>query len=106
MTQQSVPSVPVRLLADRVLVKVDKVEERKTAGGIIIPQTNAPDMEQARTGTVLRVSPRVATDTNEADRINIGDRIIFSKFAGSDLLWEHEEYKVMRITDIFGVIEE
>lgn len=94
----------IRLLADRILVEVQKTAEVKTASGLIIPETASK--ESALVGKVLRTSKKVATNTEEDEQILEGDLVLFSKFAGSDVLYNQKEYKVLRITDLFGVLEE
>jgi chaperonin GroES len=93
----------IRLLADRVLVKVDKKGEHKTAGGIIVPAT-ASSEEAPQIGLILAVSPRVSKCEVEEDRVEVGETVIFSKYAGSEIELDRETYKVLRITDIFGAI--
>lgn len=94
----------IRLLADRVLVKVKKQEEAVTVSGIILPDTNSE--EKALTGEVLRVSKRVEDCKVEEDKIEVGEVVLFSKFAGSDISYEGKQYKILRITDLFGAVEE
>ena len=95
----------IRLLADRVLVEITKdKEEVKTASGIILPDTNSD--EKALTGKVLRVSTRVSTCEVEEDKVYEGEIVLFSKFAGSDIKYKGKDYKVLRITDLFGALED
>lgn len=93
-----------KLLADRVLVEVEVVTETKTQSGLIIPAVNTE--EAPMKGKVIQVSTRVSACEVEEDKVEVGDTIIFSKFAGSDVHLNGKAHKVLRITDIFGCIEE
>jgi chaperonin GroES len=92
-----------RPLHDRVLVKrVD--EESKTAGGIIIPDTAR---EKPSQGEVIAVGPG-ARDENGARAepdVQVGDRILFGKWSGSEVNIEGQDYLIMKESDILGVIE-
>lgn len=94
----------VRLLADRLLVSVVPTQELTTASGIIIPQTASK--EQALVGEVLRVSSRIEKCDVEEDKVYIGEQVLFSKYAGTDLVYKGKNYKVLRITDILGAEEQ
>ncbi len=95
-------AVKMRPLGDRVVVR--RVEEEgKTAGGIIIPDT-AKDKPQE--GTIVAVGPGKKEDgkTVKLD-VKKGDRILFGKYAGSEIQLDGEELIIMREDDILGVIE-
>jgi chaperonin GroES len=80
-------------LHDRGLVLPDKAEE-KTAGGLIIPDTAK---ERPRTGTVIASGPGIKDFPNETKS---GDRVYYSKFAGSEVTLEKIDYLMMRESDI------
>ena len=93
----------VRPLNDRVLVK--RVEaEQKTVGGIIIPDTAK---EKPQEGEILAVGPgRVNNDgTRTALDVKVGDRVLFSKYAGTEIRTGGEEQIFMRESDILAVFE-
>lgn len=93
----------IRPLHDRVIVKRLE-EERRTASGIVIPDTAAekPDQGEIRavgTGKLLEdgsIRPLA---------VKVGDRVLFGKYAGQTVKVEGEELLVMREEDIMGVIE-
>ena len=92
-----------RPLGDRVLVR--RVEEAtKTAGGIIIPDTAT---EKPQEGEVLAVGNGAIGDDN--DRIpldvNVGDKILFGKWGGTEVKIDGEDLLIMKESDIMGVIE-
>ncbi len=92
----------IRPLHDRVIVKRLE-EERKTAGGIVIPDNVAEKPDQ---GEVIAVGPGKRNDDGkrEALDVKVGDRILFGKYSGSTVKIEGTEYLVMREEDIMGVV--
>ena len=93
----------IRPLHDRVIVKrMD--EERKTASGIVIPDTATEKPDQ---GEVIAVGPGKKDDSGKtiAMDVKVGDRVLFGKYAGQGVKVEGEEVLVMREEDIMGVIE-
>ena len=93
----------IRPLHDRVIVKRLE-EERKTASGIVIPDTAAEKPDQ---GEVIAVGPGKRNDRGEliAMDVKVGDRVLFGKYSGQTVKVEGEEFLVMREDDIMGVIE-
>ncbi len=92
----------IRPLHDRVIVKRLE-EERKSAGGILIPDnaTEKPDQGEViaiGTGKVLEDGKNRPLD------VKVGDRILFGKYSGTSVKIEGTEYLVMREEDIMGVI--
>jgi chaperonin GroES len=92
----------MRPLHDRVIVKRIEEEER-TKGGIIIPDTAK---EKPQEGRVVAVGPG-RTDDGRVIKLDVkaGDRILFSKYAGTEVKLDGEEHIIMREDDILGVIE-
>jgi chaperonin GroES len=94
----------IRPLHDRVIVKRME-EERKTASGIVIPDTAAEKPDQ---GQVIAVGPGKKDDNGKtiAMDLKVGDRVLFGKYAGQSVKVSGEEVLVMREEDIMGVIVE
>jgi chaperonin GroES len=92
----------IRPLHDRVIVKRLE-EERKSAGGIVIPDNAAEKPDQ---GEVIAVGPGKRNDEGkrEALDVKVGDRILFGKYSGTTVKIEGTEYLVMREEDIMGVV--
>jgi len=90
-------------LHDRVLVKRLE-EEEKTKGGIIIPDTAK---EKPIKGEVIAVGPgRLTEDGKRIEMsVKVGDKVMFSKYAGTEVKIEGEEYLIMREDDIVAIIE-
>ena len=93
----------IRPLHDRVIVKRLE-EERKTASGIVIPDTAA---EKPDHGEIVAVGPGKRDDKGNriAMDLKAGDRVLFGKYAGQTVKVEGEELLVMREEDIMGVVE-
>jgi chaperonin GroES len=93
----------VRPLHDRVVVKRLE-EEEKTVGGIIIPDTAK---EKPQQGKVIAVGKgRILEDGKVTPLIvKEGDRVLFSKYAGTEIKIDNEEHLIMREDDILAVFE-
>ncbi|MBN2514802.1 MAG: co-chaperone GroES [Deltaproteobacteria bacterium] len=93
----------IRPLHDRILVKRVE-EEAKTKGGIIIPDSAK---EKPYEGEVVAVGKGRKTEGGKVISLDVkaGDRILFSKYAGSDIKIDDVEYLIMREEDVLGVIE-
>ena len=93
----------IRPLQDRVIVK-RLAEEEKTKGGIIIPDTAK---EKPQEGKVIAVGKGKAADDGKLIKLDVkaGDRILFSKYAGTEVKIDGEEHLIMREDDILGIIE-
>ena len=93
----------IRPLNDRLLVKRLE-EEAKTAGGIIIPDSAK---EKPAEGEVVAVGPGKLNDKGErvALQVKEGDRVLFSKYGGTDVKLDGDDFLIMREDDILGVIE-
>ncbi|MDD3814996.1 MAG: co-chaperone GroES [Desulfocapsaceae bacterium] len=93
----------IRPLNDRLLVK--RLEEiTKTAGGIIIPDSAK---EKPAEGEVIAVGPGKTNEKGDrvALQVKAGDRVIFSKYGGTDVKLDGVDYLIMREDDIMGIIE-
>jgi chaperonin GroES len=93
----------IRPLGDRILVRRIQ-EEEKTKGGIIIPDTAK---EKPQEGRVVAVGKGKMTEDGKllAPDVKAGDRILFGKYAGSEIKLEGEEHLILREDDILGVLE-
>jgi len=92
----------IRPLHDRVIVKRLE-EERKSAGGIVIPDNAAEKPDQ---GEVIAVGPGKKTEEGKLVPmdVKVGDRVLFGKYTGTSVKVEGTEYLVMREEDIMGVV--
>ena len=92
----------LRPLHDRVIVKRLE-EERKTAGGIVIPDTAT---EKPSMGEVIAVGPGKTDDNGKLVAIGVkaGDKILFGKYSGQEFKLEGTDYLHMREDDIIGIV--
>lgn len=93
----------IRPLGERVVVKPLPSEEI-TKGGIVLPDTAK---EKPQEGEVVAVGSGRLLDngTRVAIDLKVGDKILFSKYAGNEVKIDNVEYLIMREADILGVIE-
>ncbi len=94
----------IRPLHDRVIVRRME-EERKSAGGIVIPDTAT---EKPIRGEVLAVGKGKIAESGEVRPLDVrvGDQVLFGKYSGTEVKVEGEEVLVMREDDIMGVLED
>ncbi len=94
----------IRPLHDRILVQRLE-EEEKTKGGIIIPDTAK---EKPIEGKVVAVGNGKILENGEVKPLDVkvGDKVLFGKYAGTEVKIGGEEYLIMREDDILGIIED
>lgn len=93
----------LRPLGDRVWVEPIEQEEM-TASGIILPETAK---EKPQEGKVLAVGPGVRNDKGERQPLDVkaGDRVLFAKYAGTEIKHDGTKYLIMRESDILAKVE-
>lgn len=92
----------IRPLQDRVLIKRIN-EEEKTKGGIIIPDTAK---EKPQEGKVVAIGKgKVLEGKLQPVEVKVGDKILFSKYSGTEVKIEGEEHLIIKEEDILGIIE-
>jgi len=92
----------IRLLQDRILVRRVEAEET-TKGGIIIPDTA---QEKPEEGKVIAVGKGKVNENGKVQPLDVkkGDRVLFGKFAGTEVNIEGEEHLIIREDDVLGVL--
>ena len=93
----------IRPLNDRVLV-LRMSEEKKTSGGIIIPDTAK---EKPQEGDVIALGKGKVTNEGKLIpmEIKVGDKILFGKYSGTEVKMDDVEYLIMQSDDILGIVE-
>jgi chaperonin GroES len=92
----------LRPLGDRVIIKVVELEE-KTASGIVLPDSAK---EKPQQGEILAVGTGRIEDGKRVDLdVKAGDMVIYSKYAGTEVKHDNQEYLILRESDILAVIE-
>ena len=94
--------IKFRPLHDRVVVRRIEAEE-KSKGGIIIPDTAK---EKPQEGEVIAVGPGARDESGKVNPLDVqvGDRILFGKYSGSDIKLDGNEFLIMREDEILGVL--
>jgi chaperonin GroES len=92
----------VKPLGDRVFVKVSASEE-KTAGGILLPDSAK---EKPQVGEVASIGPGKRSDdgTRQEMEVKVGDKVLYSKYAGTDIKLGSEEYVLLSEKDILAIV--
>ncbi|HIK55366.1 MAG TPA: co-chaperone GroES [Synechococcales cyanobacterium M55_K2018_004] len=92
----------VKPLGDRVFVKVSASEE-KTAGGILLPDTAK---EKPQVGEVAAIGPGRRSDdgARQEMEVKVGDKVLYSKYAGTDIKLGNEEYVLLSEKDILAIV--
>ena len=91
-------------LSDRVIVQQLEEEER-TAGGILLPDTAK---ERPQQGKVVAVGPGRVNDEGKRLEmsVKVGDRVVYAKYAGTEVVVDGKEYLIMSESDILAVVQE
>jgi len=88
----------IKPFEDRVLIEPEEVAESKSKSGIILPDTAK---EKPRRGKVVEVG----TDEELAEKIKIGDTVVYAKFTGDEIELEDKKYLIISRSDILAVIK-
>lgn len=91
----------IRPLGDRVVIK-KAVAEEKTKSGIVLPGSAK---EKPQLAEVVAIGSGVENDEKTKGQLSVGDKVLFSQYAGSEVKMDGEEYTVLKISDILAVIE-
>jgi chaperonin GroES len=95
-------SVSIKPLEDRILVKSIDAEQT-TASGLVIPDTAK---EKPQEGEVLAVGPGRFEDGQRLPLdIKVGDKVIYSKYGGTEVKYNNEEYLILSSRDVLAIIE-
>ena len=95
----------IRPLGDRILVKrLDEEKEQRSSGGIIIPDTAK---EKPMEGKIVAAGTGRRNEEGKVTKleVKVGDRVLISKYAGTEVKIEGDEYLIMREDDVLGIIE-
>jgi chaperonin GroES len=96
-------SVKLRPMGDRLVVK-PLARETVTKSGIVLPDTAK---EKPQEGEVLAVGPGKVLDNGKRSNmeIKVGERVLFAKYAGTEVKIDGEEYLILRESDVMGIVE-
>ncbi|MCB5558369.1 co-chaperone GroES [Anaerosalibacter bizertensis] len=91
----------IKPLGDRVVIKMIEVEE-KTKSGIVLPSSAKEEPQMAE---VVAIGPDIENDEKKSKQVKLGDKVIFSKYSGTEVKLDDEEYTIVKLNDILAVIE-
>lgn len=94
----------IKPLADRVLVKPSETTEDKSSGGIIIPDTAK---EKPQEGEIVAVGTGRTDENGKLIKMNVkvGDKVLYSKYGGTEMKYDGKEYLIMSESDILAIIK-
>lgn len=88
-------------LGERVVIKKLEAEE-KTKSGIVLPGSAKEEPQMAE---IVAIGADITNDEKKKDQVKVGDKVIFSKYAGSEIKLENEEFTVLKLEDVLAVVE-
>lgn len=91
----------IKPLGDRVVIKMIEVEE-KTKSGIVLPSSAKEEPQMAE---VVAIGQDIENDEKKSKQVKLGDKVIFSKYSGTEVKLDKEEYTIVKLNDILAVIE-
>ena len=102
MATKTKKNVAIRPLGDRVLIQRVEAEE-KTAGGILLPESAK---EKPKEGIVIALGDgKTLEDGSKTSfSVSVGDRVLFTSYAGTDVKYDGSEYMIMREDDLLAII--
>lgn len=89
-------------LGERLVLKKAEKEENVTKGGLVLPSSAK---EESNVAEVIAVAKEIETDEKTSGQIKVGDKVVYSKYAGSEFEIDGEEVIVIKYEDILAVIE-
>jgi len=92
----------IKPLEDRVVVKSVEPKD-KTKGGIYLPDTAK---EKPQEGKIMAIGPGKVSNSGELIKmtVNVGDRVLYGKYSGTEITIDGKEYMIMRESDIYAII--
>lgn len=91
----------LRPLGERVVIKMTEAEET-TKSGIVLPGSAK---EQPQVAEILAIGADILNDEDKKDQVKVGDKIIFARYAGTEIKLDGEELTVLKLEDVLAVIE-
>jgi len=102
MKREHIMAIAIKPLEDRIVVKAIAAEQT-TASGLVIPDTAK---EKPQEGTVVAVGPgRFEDGVRTPVDVKVGDVVLYSKYGGTEVKYNNEEYLVLSARDVLAVIE-
>lgn len=91
----------IKPLGDRVVIKKVEAKE-KTKSGIVLPSSAK---EQPQMAEVIAIGEGITNDEKKKDQLKVGDKVIFSQYAGTEIKIDDKEVTIVKLNDILAVLE-
>lgn len=91
----------LRPLDDKIVIKKKEMEER-TASGIVLPSSAK---EESNVAEIIALGNKIDKDEDMKGLLKVGDKVVFSKYAGSEIELEKEKFTIIKFADVLAVIE-
>ena len=91
----------LRPLDDKIVIKKIEMEER-TASGIVLPSSAK---EESNVAEIISLCNKIDKDEDMKGLLKVGDKVVFSKYAGSEIELEKEKFTIIKFADVLAVIE-
>ena len=91
----------LRPLDDKIVIKKIEMEER-TASGIVLPSSAK---EESNVAEIIALGNKIDKDEDMKGLLKVGDKLVFSKYAGSEIELEKEKFTIIKFADVLAVIE-
>lgn len=91
----------LRPLDDKIVIKKIEMEER-TASGIVLPSSAK---EESNVAEIIALGNKIDKDEDMKGLLKVGDEVVFSKYAGSEIELEKEKFTIIKFADVLAVIE-
>ena len=91
----------LRPLDDKIVIKKIEMEER-TASGIVLPSSAK---EESNVAEIIALGNKIDKDEDMKGLLKVGDKVVFSKYAGSEIELEREKFTIIKFADVLAVIE-
>lgn len=88
-------------IGDKIIVKKVKAEE-KTVGGIVLPDSAKEAPQYAE---VVAIGPDILADEDKKDQVKIGDKVVYTKYAGTEVKVDDEELIICKLNDLLAIVE-
>lgn len=88
-------------IGDKIILKKLKAEE-KTAGGIVLPDSAKEAPQYAE---IVAIGPEILNNEEKSKQISVGDKVVYGKFAGTEIKLDDEEYIICKLADLLAIAE-
>lgn len=88
-------------IGDKIIIKKIEAEE-KTKGGLLLPNTA---QEAPQYAEVVAIGPEILEDEKKKDQVKVGDKVVFTKYAGTEIEIDNEKLTICKLSDLLAVVK-